>query len=69
MQQVEKIISTYPDLNLHWLITGNGNMILSPNVSPNVSPNFEKTVDGVHITAWQNAPRTVQVTEEQLDWN
>ena len=30
---------------------------------------FEKTVDGVKITAWQNAPRTEQVTEEQLIWN
>ena len=30
---------------------------------------FEKDVDGVQITAWENVPRTFQVTEEQLDWN
>ncbi len=36
---LQKIISTYSDINPSWLITGKGDFLLSPTLSPILSPN------------------------------
>lgn len=37
METVEKIISTYPDINLEWLVTGKTEMLRSANTSDSSS--------------------------------
>ncbi len=50
--KIEIIISTYPDLNLRWLITGEGDMLknVNPIVNPIVNPNRSAKRSYVPIT-------------------
>lgn len=40
---LEKIYCTYPELNMVWLVTGQGQMLqeIAPNSAPNAAPNAE----------------------------
>jgi phage repressor protein C with HTH and peptisase S24 domain len=38
VDKLEKILVIYPDLNVNWLVTGKGSMLVDPNVEVDVDP-------------------------------
>lgn len=76
---INKILQTFGSVNANWLITGNGDMFLTPNMTPNMTPKHEKEVksDGlgpplgiplipIEAMAGFGSAESIQVFENQI---
>ena len=73
---IEKIISMYPDLNLTWLITGHGNMILDEKNQDTTNEPADKDsgtsshsiMDGIDLEQHvEDLRKTITILENQLN--
>jgi phage repressor protein C with HTH and peptisase S24 domain len=59
--KLDKILTSYPEINLYWLVTGRGEMLrtkeTAPNVAPIIAPNDIKEPHQITITT----PKVVSV--------
>lgn len=65
---LKKVRAVYPNVNLHWLLTGTGNMIVSP--SETQSPvSVESTYQKSIISVLENLPGNDEAVRETLSIN
>ncbi|MDY4042203.1 MAG: helix-turn-helix transcriptional regulator [Marinifilaceae bacterium] len=59
---IYNIIKAFPDINIGWLITGEGNMYISPDSSSVLPPVEERTLFDIPMT--NNAPSIIKSADK-----